>query len=204
MNKRKICKIVKYSTLATTFTSITIGMLPSIINEVNVPAAVIGTSIGTAAGVASIISNNKLYRYNKRIELLENKKNSETYKRGLLKDIEKMDAFGMYVINKTSKLDYDTRDEVFNDFDIDMEILEDYLKLLESKDEEDIDDLYERIYYLQSFVKSDVYTELKDKFYKTKTASVIDFKTNNEEKPKGSKLLQLKKNKKKTINDDKE
>lgn len=204
MGKRKICRIVKYSTLITSVSSFAIGMIPSFIGDVNVPAAVVGTSVCTVAGIASIISNNILYRYNKREELLDKQKESELYKKNMEKDMEKFEMFGMFVLSKMRNYDDEKRSEIINDYDIDMEILEKKMELLKEDDEESIDELYERIDYLSSFIKSEEYIDLKEQFYKVNNNSVVNFKVPNQETKKERNILLFINKKNKTSNDDKE
>ena len=107
----------------------------------------------------------------------------------------------MYVINKTNHYPEELRNEIFNDFDIDMEILKHKLELLEEDDEEQIDYLFERINELSSYMKSKEYDDLRNKFYKKTDNKVLEFKS--ESKDDGSNNV-LKLTRKKTSNDKKE
>lgn len=201
MNKRKFCKIAENGLLITGATSFAIGFVPYVCGEYNNTSLIACAGIGISMAATSLIPHNILYRYNKRDELLESQKNSETYKKSLEKEIDKFESFGMYVINKTNHYPEELRNKIFNDFDIDMEILKHKLELLEEDDEEQIDYLFERINELSSYMKSKEYDDLRNKFYKKTDNKVLEFKS--ESKEDGSNNV-LKLTRKKTSNDKKE
>ncbi|MBO5530402.1 MAG: hypothetical protein J5970_03295 [Bacilli bacterium] len=201
MNKRKFCKIAEKGLLITGATSFAIGFVPYVCGEYNNTSLIAYAGIGVSLAAASLIPHDILYKYHLRDEELESKKNSETYKKSLEKEIDKFESFGMYVINKTKHYPEELRNEIFNDFDIDMEILKHKLELLEEDDEEHIDYLFERINELSSYMKSKEYDNLRNKFYKKTDNKVLEFKS--ESKDDGSNNV-LKLTRKKTSNDKKE
>lgn len=200
MNKRKFCKIAEKGLLITEATSFAIGFVPYVCGEYNNTSLITYAGLGISMVASSLIPHNVLYRYHLRDEELESKKNSETYKKSLEKEMDKFETFGMYVINKTYHYPEELRNEIFNDFDIDMEILEHKLELLEEDDEEQIDYLYERIEELSSYMKSEEYDRLRNNYYKSTDNNIIKFRTQFK-KDGSSNVLKLTR---KTSNDKKE
>lgn len=200
MGKRRIYKIAEFGLQITGATSFAIGFVPCFFGKCDEKTVLISTGIGIASFVGSHFPHTALYRLEERDEILESKKNSETYKKSLENDIEKFERFGMYLINRTLSWPDDESKPVYEDYDIDMEIFEYKKQLLMTNDKEQIDYLYDHIDRLNSIVKTDAYLSFKEKFYKQKNQKVLDFKPVKEE----NKVLKLTNDKKKTSNDDKE
>lgn len=204
MGKRKICQIAQNACLLTSATCLAIGTVPSLLGDFNKAEIIIGLGASTAFALTSIFPHNVVYNYELRDKQLEEKKKSDTYKKSLLKEYEKMDVFGYYVIDKTKKYSESIRAEIFNDFDSDMKVIENQIDLLKIDDQEKIDELYDEIDRLNSCNKSYIYLELKDAFYKSKSSSVIEFNQDRKKESNNKRILKLVNTNRKTGNDDKE
>lgn len=156
--------------------SLTYNALQPTLNQ-NMIVTGLGVAVG---GIAThLVMNYKAVEIDSKFEYIDSLKNNKFYKEGLYREKEKLEMledYLDYVIDSYSTEDQKTIKENLR---YEQVVVDKKIELIEENDKEELNDLLDYINSLNGYELSEVYLELKDKFFNTNRHSnnkVLKFK----------------------------